>query len=59
MTNQLTYTEIEQRIEELKKEIEYENRRLNVYGYGKSDLLHLESLQYELKMLQNQIDEME
>lgn len=47
--------EIEHRIEELEEEIEYETKRLNVCGYGHSDLLHLESLKNELETLENQL----
>lgn len=54
----MTYEEIEQRIEYLEKQIEYENKRLNVCGYGKRDLLELEEMKEELELLQNQLDEM-
>ncbi len=42
---------IERRKKELEKEIEYEERRLEVCAYGKSDLYHIEHLKYELDEL--------
>lgn len=48
---------IENRIEELKKEIKYENRKLKVCGYGKSDLLYIEGLKEELQELESKIYE--
>lgn len=46
---------VERRIESLKKEIRYENRRLNVCAYGMSDLYYLEGLKEELSALKNLI----
>ena len=39
------------RIEELKKEIAYEKKRLECCAYGKSDLIYLGQLQQELEEL--------
>lgn len=48
---------LENEIEELKKEIEYEEKRLDVCGYGTSDLYYLESLKNRLEELENLLDE--
>lgn len=42
---------VERRSKELEKEIEYEERRLEVCAYGKSDLYHIEYLKWELGKL--------
>lgn len=42
---------IERRKEELEKELEYEEKRIEVCAYGKSDLYHIEHLKYELDEL--------
>ena len=39
------------RKEELEKEIEYEEKKLEVCAYGKSDLYHIEHLKWELEQL--------
>jgi hypothetical protein len=51
--------EIEKRIEELKKEIEYEKEKMKCCGYGESDLMYLYGLEEELEDLENQLEEME
>ena len=42
---------IDRRKEELEKELNYEERRIEVCGYGKSDLYHIEHLKYEIEKL--------
>lgn len=49
---------LENEIEKLKKEIEYEEKRLNVCGYGTKDLYYLESLKNRLEELENLLEEM-
>ena len=48
--------EIENRIEELKKEIEYEYRRMDCCGYGSSDLRYLWALEEEVVALEKQLE---
>lgn len=48
---------IEQRIEELENEIECEEKKLEVCGYGTSDLMYIEGLKSELEELNNKIYE--
>lgn len=48
---------IENRIEELENMIDYENRKLEVCGYGTSDLLYIEGLEEELQELKGLIYE--
>ena len=48
---------IENRIEELKKEIEYEEKKLDVCAYGTSDLMYIEGLKQELAELEQKIYE--
>lgn len=48
---------IEKRIEELQDMIDYENRKLEVCGYGTSDLLYIEGLKEELQELKGLIYE--
>lgn len=48
---------IENRIEELQDMIDYENRKLEVCGYGTSDLLYIEGLKEELQELESKIYE--
>lgn len=48
---------IEKRIEELQDMIDYENRKLEVCGYGTSDLLYIEGLKEELQELESKIYE--
>lgn len=60
MENILTEKEvekIEKRIEELQDMIDYENRKLEVCGYGNSDLLYIEGLKEELQELESKIYE--
>lgn len=46
---------IEKRIEDLKKEIRYEKRKMKCCACGKSDLMYLYGLEEELKELEEQI----
>ena len=48
---------IENRSEELKKEIEYEEKKLDVCAYGTSDLMYIEGLKQELAELEQKIYE--
>ncbi len=60
MEKELTEKEvekIEKRIEELQDMIDYENRKLEVCGYGTSDLLYIEGLKEELQELESKIYE--
>ena len=43
---------IDRRKEELEKELNYEERRIEVCGYGKSDLYHIEYLKWKLNELE-------
>lgn len=45
----------EKRIEELRQQIQYEEEKLKCCGYGKSELLYLEELKEELKMLEEDV----
>ena len=49
-------TIIENKIEDLLNEIEYEERRMECCAYGKSDIAYLESLKEELSELEDQLD---
>lgn len=51
----LWYNDIENRIKELKVEIEYEENKLDCCGFGTSDLMYIESLKNELHELNNRI----
>ena len=51
--------DIKKRIKELKKEIEYQKRKLKCCAYGKSDLMYLWALEEELVALEKQLEEME
>ncbi len=60
MEKELTEKEvekIEKRIEELQDMIDYEEKKLKVCGYGKSDLLYVEGLKEELQELKGLIYE--
>ena len=48
---------IEDEIERLEKEINYEKRKLKVCGYGKEDLYYIEELQEDLEELKEIIYE--
>lgn len=48
---------IQERISELEKQIEYEDKRLDYCAYGKSDLYYLEGLKYKLEELYKRIYE--
>ena len=41
------------RIEDLKKEIRYEKKKMECCGCGKSDLMYLRTLEQELETLKN------
>lgn len=43
-----------ERIKELKKQINYEKRKMRVCAYGTSDLRYLYGLEEELRKLQNE-----
>lgn len=45
---------MEERIEKLRKQIEYEERKLDACGYGSSDLQYLEGLYAELESLESE-----
>lgn len=51
------YEELENRAEELEKEIEYEEKKMNVCGYGSSDLVYLDGLYEELEEIKEKIYE--
>lgn len=51
------YEELENRAEELEKEIEYEEKKMNVCGYGSSDLAYLDGLYEELEEIKEKIYE--
>lgn len=60
MEKELTEKEvekIEKRIEELQDMIDYEEKKLEVCGYGTSDLLYIEGLKEELQELESKIYE--
>lgn len=60
MEKELTEKEvekIEKRIEELQDIIDYEEKKLEVCGYGTSDLLYIEGLKEELQELESKIYE--
>ena len=48
--------ELYNRQEELEKQIEYEERKQNVCGYGKEDLYYLDGLYAELEEIKEQIE---
>lgn len=48
--------ELYNRQEELEKQIEYEERKQNVCGYGKEDLYYLDGLYTELEEIKEQIE---
>ena len=47
---------IENKIEDLLNEIEYEERRMECCAYSKSDLAYLESLKEELAELEDELE---
>jgi heterodisulfide reductase subunit B len=51
-------SKIENEIEKIKEEIDYEKRKMECCGYGKSDLLYLEELEDKLEKLENLLDEL-
>lgn len=51
----MTKKEIKKKISELKKQIRYEERKMQVCGYGSSDLKYLYGLAKELQELEEQI----
>lgn len=55
----MTIEKIENRIEELKNEIENEEEKLKICGYGTGDLMYIEGLKYELNELEKQLEETE
>lgn len=55
----MTLDELYEKQEELEKQIEYEKKKLDVCGYGKSDLYYLDELYAELNEVNEQIEEKE
>lgn len=55
----MTLDELYERQEELERQIEYEEKKLDVCGYGKSDLYYLDGLYAELDEINEQIEEKE
>lgn len=56
--NKLTeeeFEKLEERASDLENEIEYEERKLDVCGYGTSDLMYIEGLKNELEEIQEKI----
>ena len=51
----MTKTEIRKKISELKKEIKYQNKKMEICAYGKSDLYYVMGLENELYDLENQL----
>ena len=52
----MTKTEIKKRISELKREIKYQNKKMEVCAYGKSDLYYVLGLENELYDLEQQLE---
>lgn len=50
---------IENEINRLEKEISYEEKKLKICGYGKSDLYYIEELEEDLEDLKNFLDEID
>ncbi len=48
---------LDTKIKELKKEINYEKRKMRVCAYGKSDIYYLSSLENKLEQLEQQRNE--
>lgn len=57
--NKKRIKELEEKIEELEKEIAYEEEKLEICGYGSSDLAYIEGLQEELEQAQEELEELE
>lgn len=51
--------EILKKIKELKRQIKYEERKMKVCGYGKSDIYYVESLKEELQEYEEKLKELE
>lgn len=51
--------EIINKINELKKEIKYEEKKMKICGYGKSDIYYLEDLKEQLQEYENRLEELE
>lgn len=49
------FEKLEERASDLENEIEYEERKLDVCAYGKSDLMYIEGLKSELEEIQEKI----
>lgn len=56
--DKLSEDELYERQEKLEKQIEYEERKLKVCGYGTSDLYYLDELYAELEEINEKIDEL-
>ena len=50
---------MEKQIAKLEKQIEYENRKLEVCAYGKSDLAYIDELESELEELKEKQDNLD
>ena len=44
-----------EKLEELKKELEYQEKKIEVCAYGKQDLYYIEHLKYEIEKLESEI----
>lgn len=53
LLEEIEHEYIDFKIEELKKQLDYEEKRIEVCGYGKSDLYHIEVLKCEIEDLEN------
>lgn len=50
---------IENEIDRLENEISYEEKKLKMCGYGKSDLYYIEELEEDLEYLKDFLDEID
>ena len=53
----MTKEMITKRIEKLEKQIKYEKNKMEVCGYGKSDLMYLHGLELELEELNKKLED--
>lgn len=51
--------ELENKLEELKKQVKYEEERLKYCAYGKSDIMHIDILYTEIENIENILNESE
>jgi hypothetical protein len=59
MNNRTKIKTLREKIVQLKNNIRYENRKLNICAYGKSDLLYIQSLQIELAEAKAELKKLE